>query len=253
MKFIYLWVALFSVTFFTSSLQAQTNEEQNNEKSLVWGGRFSINFGASVPLYFQDIPKRYSWSTTFNPSVGAYVEIPLKEDRKSVHIELIYTRKGNSTEATVENRYFKVSDNYQGYVTGDVQTNISLNYIEIPIQFKTNLSKKDNGWYAIAGLYLAAMVSGTFDGILYAGGTLEDIVGSSTEIGRDTPYDYSSDLVNFDWGAQFGIQKEIGNHFTVDTQIAWGFNGIFPRGYDTVDPNLFNLYGKIGVLYKIGK
>ncbi|ANQ47901.1 PorT family protein [Flammeovirga sp. MY04] len=237
-------VVMFFATLFSISVFGQ------EEEKLEWGARASFNIGASVPMYFQNMPERFSFSTTFNPSIGGYVNIPIKGDRNHLHLELTYTHKGNSTEATVKNQYFKVSDAYLGYVTGDVKTNISLNYIELPIQFRTNLGKNDNGWNVLAGLYLAVMIEGTFDGILYQGGTIEDVAGTVSPIGRDTPYDYSHDLVNFDWGAQFGIQKQV-NRFNFDAQIAWGFNGIFPRGYETVDPNLFNLYGKIGLTYQV--
>ncbi|OHX64979.1 outer membrane beta-barrel protein [Flammeovirga pacifica] len=236
------------VILFTALLSFSAFGQEKPKKE--WGARASFNIGASVPMYFQNMPERFSFSTTFNPSIGGYVNIPIKGDRNYLHLELLYTHKGNSTEATVKNQFFKISDNYLGYVTGDVQTNISLNYIEIPVQFKTNLGKKDNGWNVLAGLYLAVMVNGSFDGTLYSGGTIEDIAGNENTIGKDTPYDYSDDLVNFDWGAQFGIQKEV-NKFTFDAQIAWGFNGIFPNGYEVVDPNLFNLYGKIGMTYRI--
>ncbi|KXX67381.1 porin family protein [Flammeovirga sp. SJP92] len=223
---------------------------QETEKKWNLGARIGFNLGASAPFYFQDIPDRYDWNTSFNPSVGVYFDYKLPNPRQSIRIELLYTRKGNNTTAFVEDRFFKVSETYLGRVTGDVYMEIDLNYIELPIQFRLPLSKKDNGWYGVAGLYLAYMVNGSFNGKILEGSLLTDDTGTTAPVGRDTPYDYSNDLKSFDWGAQFGAQKELGK-FTIDLQVSWGFSGIFPFGYEVVDPNLFNLYGKFGVTYKI--
>ncbi|AZQ62445.1 PorT family protein [Flammeovirga pectinis] len=245
MKISKILAVLFCTAFFTSPLFAQ----EEAPSRFRFGGRLGFNLGASVPMYFQNMPDRFSWNTGFNPSFGLVGEYKLKKERSSIHFELLYTRKGNSTTAHVVDQNFFIS-NTLASVTGEVATNINLNYIEIPIQFKTNISKKDNGLYVVAGLYFAYMVDGSFDGTVFTGSTIKDSSGEY-QVGKDTPYDYSNDLVNFDWGTQFGIQKEIGDHFTVDTQISWGFSGIFPQGYEIVDPNLFNLYGKIGMTYKL--
>lgn len=222
---------------------------QEKEKKWNYGVRLGFNLGASVPMYFQNMPDRFDWNTGFNPTLGFYGDYKLKNPRQSLRIEFLYTRKGNNTSAYVTDQYFKIADNYQGRVTGNVLTDITLNYLELPIQFRTPLSKKGNGWYGIAGLYFAYLVDGTFEGKIYKGGTIDDGVIISP-VGRDTPFNYSEDLINFDWGAQFGVQKEFG-HFTADIQISWGFKGIFPVGYEIVDPNLFNLYGKFGLTYRL--
>lgn len=245
MKIYKIFLTLLGVLLITPFLSAQESDSKWS-----FGAKIGFNVGASVPMYFQNMPDRFDWNTGFNPTIGGYAEYKLSNPRQSIHFELNYTRKGNNTTATVSDRYFKISDSYQGTVTGDVYTEITLNYIEIPILFKTPLSKKDNGWYGIAGLYFAYQLDGTFKGELLQGGTIVDEVGTVSPINRNTPYDYSHDLISFDWGAQFGIQKEFGK-FTADVQVSWGFRGIFPRGYEIVDPNLFNLYGKFGLAYQI--
>ncbi|WP_044210935.1 porin family protein [Flammeovirga sp. OC4] len=238
------------ITLVITPFLSYSQETQNTDQKWNVGARIGFNLGASAPFYFQDMPDRFEWNTSFNPTIGIYGDYKLGNPRQSLRIELLYTRKGNNTTANVTDRYFKFGDNNEGSVTGEVYTEIDLHYIELPIQFRLPLSKKDNGWYGIAGIYLAYMMNGSFDGKVLQGSILTDDTGMSAEVGRDTPYDYSNDLVNFDWGAQFGAQKEI-NKFTIDLQISWGFNGIFPFGYETVDPNLFNLYGKIGATYRL--
>ena len=60
--------------------------------------------------------------------------------------------------------------------------------------------------------------------------------------GAIASYDFSSDLRNFQWGAQLGVDWKAFKHLKVYADLNWGMNDIFNKDFKTIT---FDMYAAV--------
>ncbi len=227
------------------------NAQQNTHP---W--EFKINAGYNIggtsplpmPVEVRKIEK-YS-PPSFAPHI-AFEATRWFNDKWGLTAQFTFDYKGFSVKDSVLNLHteIKMSDEiYTGNFTGHNETKIKNSYMTIPIMASYRISDK---WLVQAGIYTAYLYSPSFsgtasDGYIREGGP----TGEKTEVNEAT-FDFSDDLRKFDFGLQAAGEWSFSHRFAVRGQLAWGLLPIFPSDFTGVSFKMYNIYGTVGVSYKL--
>ena len=133
-------------------------------------------------------------------------------------------------------------------------------YLSFPVLCTYDINKR---WRVSIGPYFAWMFDGKFTGEAYGNDILnEDGVkigtdayirdqnptGEKAEVTRAT-YDFSNDLRKFHWGIQAGGEFKAYTHLSINLNLQWGLNSIFPSDFGSVTFALYPVYGTLGFNY----
>lgn len=134
-NFKYIIALALVIGSYLPSIQAQTNDSSSNSKS---GAQFGIKGGVNFSnLYTEDVEDN-NMLTSFN--AGVYASLPITSFL-SIQPEVLYSRKG--AELVYDNAFAEGTTKFQ------------LNYIEVPVLLKINLTENLN---IHAGPYFAYLI-----------------------------------------------------------------------------------------------
>lgn len=225
-----------------------------------------FNIGGSSPL---PLPRSIRSIDSYKPGLCIAVQGAVNKQFNNspwgMQVGVQLENKGMKTDATVKNYHMEAvnadgSGEIKGAFTGHVKTEVNNTYLTFPILATYTIN---NRWTVSAGPYLSWMFDGEFTGEAYGKeiyntegiktGTDayirdQDPTGDKAEVTRAT-YDFSSDLSKFHWGVQVGGEFKAYKHLSVNVDLKWGLNGIFPSDFDSVTFSLFPIYGTIGFNY----
>lgn len=209
------------------------------------------NFGGFAPVPLpNNIRKIESYSPGFSPNFGVEVEYGLGSgwgvgsgiglDWKSMkvtdsvqYMHTMITMDGSSLE---------------GDFTGTNSTKVKNSYLAVPI-YGSYLTS--NGWRLKAGVYLAMLLDGTFDGSVSDGYLRKgNSLGEKVEVDF-AEFDFSDELNKFDFGVQAGAEKYFSENLAIAGNLKWGLMPGFPDSFSGIAFKMYNIYFDLGVTYRL--
>ena len=206
-----------------------------------------LGLGGTSPL---PLPAEIRHINKYQPDLNFTLEGAVERQlapRWSLRLGLGFENKGMKTDARVKNYHMEAINTegtgaVVGAWTGNVKTEVSNNYLTVPLVATYKLSPR---WQLSAGPYVAWMMSGHFSGEAYDGYIRDqDPTGEKAEVTRAT-YDFSDRLRRFHWGVQAGGEYRAYEHLAVGLNLQWGLNGIFPSDFESVRFALYPIYANL--------
>ena len=251
--------ALLLLTLLPLCTLAQPREAKETDNNLIkaalkgWHVRLGagLSMGGTSPL---PLPAEIRKIESYKPTLCIALEGDVQKkftDRWGMMVGVRFENKGMKTDATVKNYHMEAvnvdgSGTVVGAWTGRVKTEVNNTYLTFPILATYTLNPR---WQIMAGPYVAWMMSGDFKGEAYDGYIRDqNPTGEKAEVTRAT-YDFSDDLRRFHWGLQAGAEFQAYKHLTVNLNLQWGLNGIFPSDFGSVTFALYPIYGTLGFSY----
>lgn len=229
------------------------SENVINAAESGWQARLGAGYliGGTAPL---PIPRAIRGIEGFNPGVNFSLEASMQKvfagSRWGVQAGLRFDTKGMTTDANTKNYHMEMSNadgsKIVGSWTGKVKTHVNNTYVSVPLLATYSINER---WTLSAGAYASLLIKGEFNGEAYDGYIRDqNPTGEKTEV-SSAQYDFSDDIVKFNWGIQAGGEYRIYRHLAVFANLQWGLNGIFPEDYSCVPFALKPIYATIGFNY----
>lgn len=217
--------------------------------------RAYFSIGGSSPLGF---PKEIRSIEHYNPKLQLGLQVNATkwlhdEQNWGIRVGIAVDGKGMGTKAEVKNYYTEIiQDNskVRGYYTGLVQTDVRNTYVTIPVSAVYNLSSQ---WNLYGGLYFSLLIDQEFDGYVSEGYLRQgDPTGQKItfEDGSRAPFDFSSEVQKFQWGAQIGAEWNLNEHFKLFPELTYGINGLLDNDFKALSFSLHNIYLNLGFGYQ---
>lgn len=210
-----------------------------------------LGLGGTSPL---PLPAEIRHINKYQPDLNFTLEGAVERQlapRWGLRLGLRFENKGMKTDARVKNYHMEAINTegtgaVVGAWTGNVKTEVSNNYLTVPLVATYKLSPR---WQLSAGPYVAWMMSGHFSGEAYDGYIRDqDPTGEKMEV-TSASYNFSSSLRRFNYGVQAGGEYRAYRHLAIRAQVAWSVNGIFPGSFGSVTFPLYPIYGRLGFAY----
>ncbi len=254
-----LLVLLPAFSFAQTTEPKSTKEAKETDINLIraalkgWHVRVGAGFsiGGSAPM---PIPAEIRAINKYKPTLSIQLEGAAQKkfgDHWGMMVGVRFENKGMETDARVKNYHMEAvnadgSGKIVGAWTGNVKTEVDLNYLTFPVLATYSFNDR---WQIAVGPYLSWMMRGDFTGKAYDGYIRDqDPTGEKTEV-TSASYDFSKDLRRFQWGLQLGGEFKAYKHLSVSANVQWGLNGIFPADFQSVTFDLYPIYGTIGFHY----
>ena len=224
-----------------------------------WIFRIGYAIGGTSPL---PLPSEIRGINTFKPLGG----ITLGADyyqmfsrRWGLQAGVHFFHEGFHTSADVKNYRMGIEQggNYlEGNFTGTDVTETRMTGITIPITATFRVSPR---WNIGVGPFFTFLGHATFEGEVYDNeqgiGYLRegDPTGPKIEITKDNPatYDFAADMRHFYCGLEFMGEWKAMQHMNLFAAFDWSFTSIFPAEFETIPFNMYPLYAKIGIAYRL--
>lgn len=211
-----------------------------------------FNIGGTSPL---PLPAEIRKVKSYSPSPFA-PHIALEgtrwyNEKWGISAQFTLDHKGFTVKDEVKNLHTEIEmgdEKYIGNFTGENETKINNTYITIPIMASYRISNK---WTAQLGPYIAYLYNPSFkgtasDGYIRRGSP----IGEKTIVDNAT-FDFSDDQNKFDFGIQASGEWEFYKDFALRGQLSWGLKPIFPSDFTAVSFNMYNIYGMLGLSYRL--
>lgn len=246
-----LFLLLFSFTSFAQKWQSKNDFWSKLEHQIVAG--FNIGATAPAPLP-REIRSINGYWPQFTPQLG-YNVIYRFPDNWGIGTGILLDYKGMGVRADVKSLHTIVDvksgdeiGTIDGYFTGKNKTEVKSAYITIPVY----LSYKPNDHWAFrAGGYASYKFSSEFTGCVTDGYIREgDPTGEKVLI-EEADFNFGDDMRVFDAGALLGAEYSINKRFGVFANFSWGFMPIFPSSFKGLGYKMQNIYGTIGLTYRL--
>lgn len=214
--------------------------------------RGSVNLGGASPI---PLPREIRKIESFDPHLNLAIEGLVTRwitPEWGIQTGVKFEQKGMKTGASVKDYGMEIIQDggrVAGRWTGKVSTDYTTSFFTIPLQ---GVYRINDRWKVNAGVYMSIALNKTFEGYVYEGYLREgDPTGEKVTFEGDAqaPYDFSTNLRTFQWGAQIGGSWLATNHFAVDANLTWGLNDIFESSFKTVTFKLSPIYLNLGFSY----
>lgn len=210
-----------------------------------YSAKIGLNFGGTMPF---PIPANISKIESYSPNIVPTIEAEaLKWISKKIGISagIRSDNKGMKNTAKVKEYSMNFKD-FEGKFDGTVDTEISVNYIGLPILAHYAFTEK---FFVYAGTYFAYMISGEFKGAAHDG-KLRNNDGVRMDITTPQNYDFSNEFRNHDAGLNLGLSVlPYNEHVLFSFDFNYGLMSVFSDDFNGVAYDMQNIYGKISVGY----
>lgn len=253
------YILLLAITLVSVHTWAQENRTKTLINAALHGWEYEskagFNIGGTLPLPF---PEEIRNIKSYNPTLSITIEGNMtkwlgEQKRWGVVTGLRLENKGMRTKAEVKNYGMEIigedGNRLKGNWTGGVRTKVQNSYLTIPILAAYKLNQRVN---LKAGAYFSYLMDGDFSGHVYEGYLRkDDPTGEKVNFnnGAIASYDFSSDLRNFQWGAQLGVDWKAFKHLKVYADLNWGMNDIFNKDFKTITFDMYAVYLNVGFGY----
>lgn len=214
---------------------------------------FNVGGASPIPLP-GEIRSIESFNPNLNFSIGAnFTKWFRPQHDWGVRVGVQLATKGMTTKASVKNYGMEIiqdGKSIAGRWTGHVKTRYHSQQLMIPIQAVWACSNKVK---LNLGPYLAYAFKNEFDGYVTDGYLREgNPTGEKVVFDKDSraDYDFDSELRDFHWGIQGGVQWDLLNRFSLHADLMWGCNGIFKSSFKTITFKMFPVYLNLGFGYR---
>lgn len=239
---------------------AQGGAWNGNAKRLDYSLNIGFNIGGTMPVPLPaEVRKVEQYNPKINPHLGVSMIYTLDPEKKwGIGTEVAFDAKGMRakdevkymhTNVTVSSKNNPEESKVSGDFVGKNTTNVNLHYLTLSFYGVYNLNEK---WTLRTGPYLAATLKARFDGRVYDGYLLDENGDRYIIDGETTgTFDLRDDVRDFDIGVlvggKFNLNKQLG--FTAG--MTWGLTDIFYSGATTISFKMQNVYGMIGITYRL--
>jgi len=156
---------------------------------------------------------------------------------------LRFENKGMKSTASVKEYSMNIGD-YHGKFKGTVDTEMSFNYLGLPISAHYAIMEN---CFVYAGAYYAYLLNGKFKGEV-SDGSMND--GKILLKDFHEEYDFSNELRNHDAGLSIGLNYlPYNEHILLSFNFNYGLVSVFSSDFDGISDDMQNVYGKFSVGY----
>lgn len=233
---------------------------QNGLRRVDFDLNLGLNIGATAPLPLPaEVRKIEHYNPKINPHLGISMTYSLDAEKKwGIAAEAAFDAKGMRvkdkvkymhTEVTVSHKDDPDKKTVAGDFVGKNMTNVNLHYLTLSVYGVYNINEK---WSLKAGPYLASTLKSRFDGNV-SDGYLLDANGERFNIddATDATFDFRDDIRDFDIGLLVGGKLNVNRQIGVTVGLTWGLNDVFYSGSNPISFKMQNIYGTIGVSYRL--
>lgn len=224
--------------------------------NIVYNLRFGYSIGGSTPMGMPATIRsldKFTLSPNFNLGLGVYRDIT---DHWGITTGLYLENKGMKIDATVKNyhmAFVRGGQRLEGNFTGGVNIDVTQWMLTLPLL--ATYAVNDNVHIKL-GPYLSYVRSHNFTGYAYDGYIrVGDPTGAKVEIGSDESsrgtYDFSDSMRSWQFGMLASVDWYFHKHWGCFADLSWGFTDIFKSGFNTIEQNLYPVYGTIGISYRL--
>ncbi len=251
---------LLSVAGIMPTFGKTNQESEPTSKSLLhnysYYVRGSYNLGGTAPIGMPaTIRTLHSYSLRPNFTLGFDAFHPFN-DKWGVMFGLHFENKGMKTDAGVKNYHMKMvrgGEELEGMFTGNVVTKVDQSLATIPVQATYDISDKLR---IKLGPYFSYVTSHKFEGYAYDGYLRQgDPTGMKVELGNEDgergDYDFSSDMRNWQFGIDAGLDWYFSKRWGGFVGLTWGLTGIFKKDFTVMEQSMYPIYGSIGLIYQL--
>lgn len=224
--------------------------------NLTYNLRFGYSIGGTAPMGMPATIRsldKFTLSPSFNLGLGVYRDF---SEHWGVTTGLYLENKGMKVESTVKNyhmAFVRGNQRLEGNFTGGVGIDVEQWMLTLPLL--ATYAVNENVHIKL-GPYLSYVRSHKFTGDAYGGYIrVGDPTGQKvyigTEAGSRGTYDFSDSMRSWQFGMLAGVDWYFHRHWGVFADVSWGFTDIFDADFDTIEQNLYPIYGTIGISYRI--
>ena len=253
-------ILLFSMAVLTPALGKTSQDEELKSKSLLrnysYYVRGSYNLGGTAPIGMPaTIRTLHSYTLRPNFTLGFDAFHPFNE-KWGIMFGLHFENKGMKTDAGVKNYHMKMvrgGEELEGMFTGNVVTKVDQSLATIPVQATYDISEKVR---IKLGPYFSYVTSHKFEGYAYDGYLRQgDPTGIKVELGHEDgergDYDFSSDMRNWQFGIDAGLDWYFSKRWGGFVGLTWGLSEVFKKDFTVMDQSMYPIYGSIGLIYQL--
>lgn len=224
--------------------------------NLTYNLRFGYSIGGTAPMGMPATIRsldKFTLSPSFNLGLGVYRDF---SEHWGLTTGLYLENKGMKVESTVKNYHMAIvrgGDRLEGNFTGGVSIDVEQWMLTLPLLATYAVN---NNLHIKLGPYLSYVRSHKFTGDAYGGYIrVDDPTGQKVYIGTEEgsrgTYDFSDSMRSWQFGMLAGVDWYFHRHWGVFADLSWGFTDIFKEDFDTIEQNLYPVYGTIGISYRI--
>lgn len=224
--------------------------------NLVYNLRFGYSIGGTAPMGMPATIRsmdKFTLTPNFNLGLGIYRDL---SEHWGLTTGLYLENKGMDVEATVKNYHMAFvhgGQRLEGNFTGGVNIEVEQWMLTLPLMATYAVNKN---LHIKLGPYLSYVRSHNFTGYACGGHIrVGDPTGAKVNIGTDEgsrgTFDFSEDMRSWQFGMLAGVDWYFHKHWGCFADLSWGFTDIFDNDFDTIEQNLYPVYGTIGISYRI--
>lgn len=244
---------VFTILIALVAMQASAFELFDN---MTYYLRFGYGIGGTAPMSMPaTIRSMDSFKLTPNFSLGLDVHRGITE-HWGLSSGLYIENKGMDVASTVKNysmAFEQGGQRLEGNFTGGVSINVEQWMLTLPLLATYSFNEQ---WSVHAGPYFSYVRSHKFTGEAYDGYIrIGDPTGAKVEVGSDDSsrgtYDFSDNMRSWQFGMMIGADWHFYKQWGAFVDLTWGASQIFKANFDTIEQQLYPIYGTIGITYKL--
>ena len=224
--------------------------------NITYSLRFGYGIGGTAPIGMPATIRSmdsYKLTPNFTLGLGIYRGI---DEHWGLTSGLYLENKGMDVESTVKNysmAFVQGGQRLEGNFTGGVSINVEQWMLTLPLLATYSFNKQ---WSIHAGPYFSYVRSHKFTGYAYDGYIrVGDPTGAKVEVGSDEgsrgSYDFSDSMRSWQFGVLVGADWRFYKQWGAFVDLSWGFTPVFKDSFDTIEQELYPIYGTIGITYKL--
>lgn len=224
--------------------------------NLVYNLRFGYSIGGTAPMGMPATIRsmdKYTLAPSFNVGLGIFRDLT---PHWGITTGLYLENKGMKIDARVKNYHMaftRGNQRLEGNFTGGVNIDVTQWMLTLPLMATYSVNRN---LHIKLGPYLSYVRSHNFTGYAYGGYIrIGNPTGAKVEIGSDEgsrgSFDFSEDMRSWQFGMLAGVDWYFHKHWGCFADLSWGFTDIFDGSFDTIEQNLYPIYGTIGISYRI--
>jgi hypothetical protein len=140
------------------------------------------------------------------------------------------------------------ASSFEGDFTGTNKTIVNNLYLTLPISL---VYEPNDTWRYKMGFYVSRLLSGHFsgnvtDGYIRNGNSL----GEKVLIDK-ADFNFDKEQRSWDFGLQGGAERRMGKKLSINGNLNWGLQPLFPSDFKGVGFKMYNLFLTLGVAYRL--
>jgi hypothetical protein len=225
-------------------------------KAQLWEYKINAGYslGGSSPVSF---PAEIRKIEEYRPDAWA-PHIALEatrwlNEKWGIVAQIAWDHKGFTVRDRVKNMYTEIEiegnpEPQTGNFTGNNTTKVQNDYLSVPLLATCRFSDGLTGQF---GIYVAWLSRSCFKGSVSDGYLrLGSPVGEKIDV-PSASFNFSKEQNRFDYGLLLAEEWTLYRNFALRGQLSWGLSSLFPSDFTGISFDMHNIYGMLGVSYRI--